>query len=58
MGSIPQNGQNLVEATQETLREFLRPFPRIFPDRRLQRNGEALIRGLIVSQSPHVTKAM
>jgi hypothetical protein len=58
MKSLPQNGHDLAQVTQESLKEFLRPFTRIFPDRRLQRNGEALIRGLIVSQSPHITKAM
>jgi len=58
MESLPQKGEELAQATQEALQAFLRPFTRIFPDQRLKRNGEALIRGLIVSQSPHLTKAM
>ncbi|RME58426.1 hypothetical protein D6779_06485, partial [Candidatus Parcubacteria bacterium] len=56
--SLPQNGQNFVQTTQKGLKDFLQPFTRIFPDQRLKRNGEALIQGLIVSQSAHITKAM
>ncbi len=58
MESLSQNGQALDQVTQEAFGQFLKPFTSIFPDRRLRRNGEALIRGLIVSQSPHITKAM
>nr|BAL55924.1 transposase [uncultured Chloroflexota bacterium] len=58
MESLPQNGQNFIQGTQKALKDFLQPLTRIFPDQRLRRNGEALIQGLIVSQSPHLTKAM
>ena len=58
MESISQNGKNLAQTTQQALKQFLRPFTSIFPDRRLQRSGEQLIQGLIISQSVHVTKAM
>nr|BAL57509.1 transposase [uncultured Chloroflexota bacterium] len=58
MESLPQNGQDVVQATEKALKDFLQPFTCIFPDQRLKRNGEALIQGLIVSQSPHITKAM
>ncbi|RMF48685.1 MAG: hypothetical protein D6750_07165, partial [Bacteroidetes bacterium] len=51
-------GQALIRATEKALKDFLQPFTSIFPDQRLKRNGEALIRGLMVSQSPHLTKAM
>jgi hypothetical protein len=58
MESLPQNGQAVIQATEKALKDFLQPFTRIFPDQRLKRNGQALIRGLIISQSPHLTKAM
>ncbi len=58
MESVPQSGQELAQATRGALKQFIRPFIDIFPDRRLQRNGEELIRGVIVGQSPHITKAM
>ncbi|PWH18552.1 MAG: hypothetical protein DDG59_05715, partial [Anaerolineae bacterium] len=58
MVSLPQNWQYVAQSTEKALKDFLQPFLRIFPDQRLKRNGEALIRGLMVSQSPHLTKAM
>ncbi|GAB4477272.1 MAG: hypothetical protein Kow0088_15950 [Anaerolineales bacterium] len=58
MESLPQNGQAVIQATEKALKDFLQPFTRIFPDQRLKRNGEALIQGLIISQSPQITKAM
>jgi hypothetical protein len=53
-----QDWQSFVDTTQRELAQFLRPLTQIFPDQRLRRNGVQLIRGLIVGQVPHLTKAM
>jgi len=57
MKSVTQ-GLTFVQISQNALEAFLQPFTDIFPDRRLQRNAKALVQGILVSQSPHITRAM
>ena len=53
---LPQGqAAQFAEAELET---FLEPLLRIWPDKRLRATAKALVQGLLVAQSPHVTKAM
>lgn len=47
-----------MQVSQQDLEALLQPFTRLFSDQRLKRHAKALIPGVIVSRSPHITKAM
>ena len=61
MESIAQKAEGIQAAahfTEEALTTFLRPLWELFPDKRLQRSVQAMVRGLITTQTPHISKAM
>ena len=50
--------QIAAQFAEDELRAFLRPLWVLYPDKRLQRSVTGMVKGLITTQMPHISKAM